>query len=787
MTARIIKTTIQFEGRAQERYTLVEEVPLPPWPPTTQTVGHPTPRVEGPDKVTGYARYTSDVRLPGMLWAKVLRSPYAHARITRIDTTRAMALPGVHAVLTYLDAPPIEWDPGIKLLDRELYFHGDEVAVVAADSEAIAIEALRRIEVVYEPLPFIVEAEAASAEATGPSGIVQRAAPQHRGDVERALRSAQAVVVSGTYRTQPAAHNPLEPHCTIASWEPPRAPVEHARLTVFESTQGIYAVRDQLAQWFGLSASRVNVITNHMGGGFGAKQEPGKHTLLAALLSRRTGRPVMLMLDRKEENLAGGYRAETVQRVQLAAEPTGRLLAIDAEIVCGVGAYRAEPMEVQGPYREFYACPNVRTQVTAVHTNAGPSAPFRAPGYAEGAFALESALDELARHLGMDPLELRRRNEARTDPVSGHPYSAKHLLECYELGAELIGWHRRHQLHQESGVRRGIGMATVVWGGGGGPPAYALVTINSDGSAEVRCGSQDIGTGTRTALALVAAEELGLPLGAITVRVGETAPGVYAPTSAGSGSLSSAGPAVRAAAADARKQLLEIAAALLDADPDELTIHGGVIRTRSRGSPAAPLSESSALGSTPEAGAKSSLTIPQIAERVGEFTIVGRGARGPNPQDLAVRTFGAQFAQVAVDTVTGQVRVERLVSVHDVGRIVNPLTAESLVIGGIVQGVGYALMERQVRDARTGRLLNPNLEMYRVPTALDVGEILVRFIERPDGAANTIGAKGLGEPPIVGVAAAIANAVAAATGVRIRDLPMAPQVVLGALASGAPQ
>lgn len=763
--ARIVKTTVEIEGRTEERYTLVEESALPAWPDELRTVGQRVPRLEGAEKVSGAAAYTSDVALPGQLTALVLRSPYPRARIRRIDVSRAQAAPGVHAVLTHENAPAIEWDPGIKLLDRELYFHGDEVAVVAAESEATAGDALRLIEVEYEPLPFIVDAETAAdqtVESAASSGqeAISREEPRVRGDIERAFGSA-AVTVQAVYRTSPAAHNALEPHGAIAWWQPAFARAEEARLTVYESTQGIFAVRKQLSTWLGLPANRINVVTAHMGGGFGAKQEAGKHTLLAALLSRQTGRPVRLMLDRTGENLATGYRAETVQHVRLAADPTGHLTAIDAAVTVGIGAYRADPMMVDGPYREYYACPNVRTQITSVRTNVGPSAAFRAPGYVEATFGLESALDELAARLRLDPLELRRQNYATMDPERGLPYSAKHLEECYRLGAELIGWEGRGQLPQEPTYRRGMGMATIVWGGGGAPPAYALVNVHADGSVDVVTGAQDIGTGTRTAFGVIAAEELGVPLGWVNVQLGASDPGLFAPTSAGSMTLSSVGPAVRAAAADASRQLLEIAGELLDAAPEELRIVDGWIMN-----PARPHQR---------------ITTREIADRVGDFVIVGRGARGPNPRGVMLRTFAAQFAQVGVDMVTGRVHVERIVSVHDVGRVVNPLTAESQVIGGVIQGIGYATMERQVRDQPTGRVLNPNLEEYRVPTVLDVPEIIVRFLDRPDPTANAIGAKGLGEPPIIGVAAAIANAVAAATGVRIRELPLAPNVVLPAL------
>ncbi|MPZ15227.1 MAG: molybdopterin-dependent oxidoreductase [Chloroflexi bacterium] len=761
---RVAKTKVEVEGRTEERYSIVEESRLPAWPETTNIVGRSVRRIEGPEKVAGRAQYASDIRLPGLLSARVLRSPHPHAQIRQIDASRAQHLPGVHTVVTWENVPHIEWDKGNVLLEREVSFHGDEVAIVVTESDEIAQDALRLIDVTYDPLPFVVDAVSAldrnaPAVRHGRSNWVDEPLITTRGDISTGF-AVGAVSIEATFRTQAAVHNCVEPHATVAWWQSGSAGSGDAQLVVYESTQGIFSARDDLARAMGLPLNRVHVITQHMGGGFGAKQSAGKQAFLAAVLSRAVGQPVRLVLDREGENLAGGYRGETVQDVRVSATADGRLTAIRASITTGVGAYHAGTMEVDGPYRTLYACPNVETTLQGAHTNIGPAAPFRAPGYVEGTFGIERAMDEIADQLGIDPLELRRRNDAPVDPDTGQRYSARHLDDCYRIGGEVIGWDQRHRLPEEPGIRRGIGMASVIWSGGGGPPAFALVKINPDGCVEVVTGAQDIGTGVRTALAQVAAEELGVPLEHVSVALGDTAAGFTAPGSVGSMTLSSVGPAVRVAAADARGQLLEIVAELLDVAPTELTIRNGDIVSTTSGR---------------------RVPVSGLAGQLGDFLIIGRGARGPNRSDVRVRSFGAQFAQVAVDLVTGRVLVERFVSVHDVGRIINPMTAESQVFGGVIQGIGYALMERQVRDGPTGRVLNPNLDEYKVPSALDIPEIIVRFIGQPDPAANDLGAKGLGEPPIIGVAAAVANAVAGATGVRIRELPMTPRVVLDAL------
>jgi xanthine dehydrogenase YagR molybdenum-binding subunit len=500
-------------------------------------VGKPQPRIEAWDKVSGRARYAGDMQLPGQLYARILRSPHPHARVVGVDTSRAEALSGVHAVLSRSNAPEISWYETSQLFPEEARFAGEEVAAVAAESDEVARDALRLIDVQYEPLPFALDLE------NGERGEPQ---VEERGDIAAGLRDAD-VVLEATYSTQTALHNCMEPHGCTAVWE-------GDELTLYESTQGVFDVRDEIAEKLGLPKERVRVVTQHMGGGFGSKQIAWKHSVIAALLARRAGRPVQLMLDRKAENLAVGNRNATRQHVRLAAKRDGTLTAIDVRVLVNQGAYTAggEASDVIGTYLTLYRCANVRAEQVQVITNTGPAVAFRAPGHAEATFALESAMDELARKLGLDPIELRLRNYTTVDQRKGKPYtSPESLRRCYE---QLRGFLRAKSASPAGTVKkRGIGVAAHDWmGGAGHPPAGVRVKLNADGSALLVLGAQDIGTGTRTALAQIAAEELGVPLDKVSVSLGDTRGTPRGPTSAGSATLASLAPAVIQAAAAAK-------------------------------------------------------------------------------------------------------------------------------------------------------------------------------------------------------------------------------------------
>jgi xanthine dehydrogenase YagR molybdenum-binding subunit len=727
-------------------------------------VGQCVPRIDALEKVTGKATYTVDVRRPGMLHADIVRAPVAHGRVLSLDLAPALAVSGVRAVLRREDVERVRYDSGL-LFDATIRFAGQPLAAVCADSPEAARRAVHAVVLKTEAEPHAVTARAAlapGAPRVRSKGNTSRNSPRvtSRGDVESGLRSAD-VVVRRVYTTQTALHTALEPHAAVAEWN-------GEQLTIWESTQGIFHTRSDIATTFGLRLSQVRVIKEHMGGGFGAKNGAHASTYIAAALAMKTGRPVRCVYDREGEQVDAGNRSATTQRVTIGATRDGRLTAIrlEADVAMGVGGWFAGPGKV---YHDMYACPNVHTTETFVYTHTGAMASFRAPGHVEGAFGLESAMDALARELAIDPLELRRRNYADHDQEKGRRYSSKRLDLCYEDGASRFGWTVRGEATAPGAAgaavlprfRRGRGCASISWPAGGGPPAYATVRVNPDGTIDVLTGSQDLGTGARTVLAQIAAETLGASMRDVRTVLGDTERLPYTSNSWGSQTTASVGPAVRMAAEDARARLFEAAAQFIDASPDDLEARHSVISVREK--------------------RDRSITFAQLGEQLGDVMIIGQGMRGPNPEKTALSAFGAHFAEVEVDLETGRVRVLRYVAAHDSGRIINPRLAQSQLEGGILQGIGFALFEERVLDERLGVPINPTMHDYKIPTMSDLPDIDAHFVDGADTIANHTGAKGVAEPPIIGVAAAIANAVADATGVEITDLPLTPWRVLEAL------
>ncbi len=735
--ARLIKTEKEVEGRYTEQWVVVDEDPLEQWPAGPRTsVGRPTPRQDGLQRARGEARYTSDLRLPGMLHAAVLRSPHARARMRRIDTSTAEQAPGVRAVLT-----------GVEPLTDEPSYQGAPVAAVAADTYDLARAALTLIEVEWELLEPLLDSD----EAVRRNELVSDPGQYERGDVERGLAEAD-VVVETEYRTQTVLHNSMETHQSICEW------TARDKLTVYISTQFVWGIRSDVAEHFELPEDNVRVVCEFMGGGFGSKNGPDDHTYIGAELARKTGRPVKCMLTRREENIAAGNRNATIQRLRVGARSDGTLTALDGEFVnsTGWGGWLAS---TGGPMRMLYGCENVRTVEYAAKLNTPPMKAFRAPGFVEGTFGLECLMDELATKLDLDPLELRRRNYTDLDAMDERPFSSKNLLECYRRAEPH--WARRDEVRASSDEtwKRGVGLASQVWYGGGGPPSYAWVRVGGDARAAVVTAMQDIGTGSATAMAQIAAEELGLPIDRVEVSLGDTARGPYATVSAGSSTIPSMGPAVRAAAADASRQLLEIAAQRYDREEGSLSLEDGRI-----------------VCSDGE-----SWPLEDVTGLLEDGQILGQGSRGPNPTGMRILTFGVQVAEVAVDVETGEVRVDKIAAIHDVGRVINPLGASSQVEGGIIQGIGHTLSEERLLDPATGTILTQTLDAYKLPTIADVPEIVTDLVDEPDAHLTNLGAKGLGEPPIIPTAAAIANAIRDATGADVRSLPINREEMLRAL------
>ncbi|MGO9314828.1 MAG: xanthine dehydrogenase family protein molybdopterin-binding subunit [Syntrophobacteraceae bacterium] len=738
-----------------------------PWEKTVY-VGKPLPRVDAYELVSGSAIYPSDVRLPNMLYGAILGCPHSNARVKRLDTGKAEKMPGVYAVISgstpeanlkwpYRQGrPPKEiWS---KIFDPNCRFEGDAVAAVAADTPHQASDALRAITVEYEVLPFVVD-ERAALQAGAPlvrdEGNLVQTEKYERGDVEKGFAEAEQVLEE-TYRTACEIHTPMELHGCVAHWE-------GDRLTLWESTQGVFAVQAELAAILGLPLAKIRVIGHYMGGGFGSKLQPGKYTAIAALLARRTGRPVKLFLSREQTCLTVGNRPPCNMRLKAGVKKDGTLTALDFSVLATGGAYPAGgTMLVDWQVRDLYNCPNVRIESTDVYVNAGPARAFRAPGHPQGSWALEQMMDALAEGLKMDPVDLRLKNIAAVSQARDGqpPYVTTGLKQCMEEGAGAFGWKdAREKAVKTPGrdyLRRGVGMASGLWfAGGANPPSTVIIRMFSDGSVNLNMGASDLGTGTKTVMAGVAAEELGVPPGSIQIENADTGTTQYTRPSGGSKTVPTEAPTVRAAAIHVKQQLLSIAAEELKVDASDLAFKDGMIGSRSDGS--------------------KSVKISDLAGLKKRGVIVGIGSRDPDPAGKVVNPFVAQFCEVEVNTKTGEVKILRFLGAHDSGRVMNRLTYDSQVFGGITMGIGLAATEGRVLDAATGKMLNRNWHDYKLPTALDVPADMVSLpIELISPEINTTGSKGLGEPVTIPTAAAVANAVYHATGVRVTTSPISP-------------
>ncbi|MHC1744562.1 MAG: xanthine dehydrogenase family protein molybdopterin-binding subunit [Syntrophobacteraceae bacterium] len=749
--------------------------PLKPWT-KTNVVGQRLPRVDGYERVSGTAVYPSDLTLPRMLYGAILRCPHPHARIKSVDLGSAKKMDGVHAVISgsvqetnpewvYSGASKIEFAG--KVFNTTCRFEGEPVAAVAAESPYIAQDALRAIRVEYEILPYLAD-ERKALDANAPKihekgNVVGEPQRYERGDVGKGFAEAD-FVHEMTFSTACELHTPMELHGCVAAWD-------GDRLTIWESTQGVYGVQAGVAKVLGLPLSKVRVIGSYMGGGFGSKLRASKYSAIAALLARASARPVKLFLSREETFLVTGNRPPSHMRLKAGVKKDGTLTALDFSCVGTGGAYPANGTSlVDWLIRDLYTCPNVRSEMTDVYINAGPARPMRAPGHPQGAWALEQMLDALAQSIGMDPVALRLMNiPAASQAREGTPlYTSTGLRQCLETGAKAFGWNEARQKlaaqDEKSHVRRGVGMAACLWFvGGGGPPSTIVVKLFSDGSVNLNMGASDLGTGTKTVMAMVVSEELGIKPELIQIESADTGTTQYATPSGGSKTIPTESPAVRAAAVEVKRQLLELAAVELQVAPASLSLNGGEITVREDPS--------------------KKLAIKDVQALKKRGVIVGVGLRGPNPENKVVNPFAAQFCEVEVNMGTGEVRILRFLGAHDSGRVMNRLTYDSQVIGGITMGIGLAMTEARVLDqTHTGKLVNRNWHDYKLPTSLDVPAAIVSEpIELEDTEANTAGAKGLGEPVTIPTAAAIANAVYHATGVRVTESPMTPVRLCGLL------
>jgi len=701
------------------------------WPADRTVLGSHVKRLDGPDKVTGRARYTFDITRPGMLYGRIVRSPHPHARVVSVDLAAAQRAPGVKAALVWKDPA----DPNNRVM-----FQGDEVAAVAADTEEHAIDAARLITVEYEVLPHLTVVEQAlsgTAPAVFTNGNVRPGQTQETGDLAAGFQAA-AHTLEETYSTHVITHACMESHGTVCEWQ-------GDKLTVWISTQGVNGARENFATSLKLPSADVRVICQYMGGGFGSKAlTVGGEGLICARLAKMAGAPVKLMLDRKEEHLATGNRPSATARVKAGVSADGVITAFDAESwgTGGAGAASGFPL----PY--VYQIANRRRTHKDVYINTGQQRPMRAPGHPQGSFITEVMVDELADKVNMDPIEFRIKN---LPPEAPNAMWRAYLRE----GAAEFGWDKRHPTGDKSPgpIKTGMGVAICTWGGGGRGPSQAHCEIASDGTVIMRLGSQDLGTGTRTLVATVTAESLGLPPSQVTPQIGDTLYGV-SPLSGGSTTAASISPAIRVAAVKALDALKEKVAPGLGVEPAALVAASGRIHVKD----------------DPSKG----VSWADACKQIGPQPIAVDGDWQPGLS--SVTTSGAQFAEVSVDVETGIVKLTRILAIQDCGLVVSRLTAESQVYGGVIGSLNFAMFEDRILDRNTGQMVNPNMEWYLLAGMSDVPRIDVRLKDQPER-----GVIGIGEPPTVPTAAAIALAVRNAIGVTVRSLPLTPAKILQTL------
>jgi xanthine dehydrogenase YagR molybdenum-binding subunit len=716
---------------------------------TDTWIGQSVPRVDGRAKVTGAAHYAAEFNQPNQAHAVIVNSTVGLGRVVSIDTEPVSHLPGVVAIITHLNAPRLPYrehrgfvDPAFGerlhvLQDERVHFFGEPVALVVAETLDEAEHAAASLRISYEMQTPVVRIEAAEATAIvpeagrTPGGRIQ--ADTTRGDADAALATAP-VRVDATYDMPRENHNPMEPHATIAAWD-------GDRLAVWSKSQYVINEAAELEAIFGLAAGNVRVISPFVGGGFGTSLRTWPHVTLAAIAARHVGRPVKLVLSRRQMFYATGHRPRTLQRVAVSAQSDGRLVALIHEGMAETSRHEQHAEALTSSATHLYTCPNVRTRYRLVPLDESTPNHMRGPGESSGVFALECAMDELAVQLGLDPLELRRRNEPTLDQSRNLPYSSRSLRECYALGAERFGWERRAPRPGSMTDGRwliGWGMAATTYPANRSA-ASARARLLADGTAEVEAAASDMGPGTYTSMTQVAADALGLSPADVRFQLGRS-DFPPAPAHGGSQTMASVGSAVHAACVAVR----EIADALE-------ARHGLASMHLSRREAYRDIVAGSG-GQPVEAEASS--------------------APGDERRQYSMHAFGAVFAEVAIDPDLRMVRVRRVVGAYAAGRIVNPRLARSQCIGGMTGGIGMALMEQTLLDPRDGRVVTASLADYLVPVNLDIGTLEAVFVDEDDPHVNPLGVKGLGEIALIGVAPAIANAVFHATGRRVRRLPI---------------
>lgn len=699
-----------------------------PEPEKRALIGKRISRVDGPLKVSGKAKYSYDINRPGMLYGKMLRCPHAHARIVSIDISAAEKMPGVKVVHIIQDA------------GKEIQWAGDDIVGVAAVDEPTAEDAIRAIKIQYEVLPHLV----IDTDPKAAGEMAKPAAATTIGDPDKAFAEAEAVS-EGFYGLPVITHCCLEAHGMITEWE------DEKNLLVHPSTQNVSGTASQMATPLEIPAGNIHVQQDHIGGGFGSKFGPDSWGIECARISKKAGgKPVKLFLERNAELMVAGARPSAYARVKIGAKKDGTIVAWQSDSwgSGGPGGGGSPPI----PY--IFNIPNQRKQHTAIANNIGSARAWRAPNHPQACLITMSALEDAAARLNMNPLDLFLKNIELTGP------RAQIYRDELKIAAELMEWEKHWHPRGDNTagpVKRGLGLSIHTWGGGG-HPSDCDITIQPDGSVELKMGTQDLGTGTRTAINIVAADTFGLPLNAVKVMIGDNRFPVSGP-SGGSTTIGGVSASSRRAALDALDQIFAKAAPALNAQPADLEAAGGTIRVKNEPS--------------------RSMTWAQACSKLGGMPITVRG-KNPGPGKLNDQGVGGcQIADVSVDVETGVVKINKIVAVQDCGLIIDLKTAESQVYGALIMGVAYSLYEEKIMDQQTGRMLNPNMEFYKLAGIGDIGQLVVHMMTGK--GYDERGTIGLGEPPVISPGAAISNAVANAIGVRVPTLPLTPDRVLAAL------
>ena len=736
-----------------------------------QVIGRAKKRVTGKLKTTGGAKYAAEFSVENLTHGVITTSTIAKGRITNIDTKEAKALAGVIAIITHQNAPELPFKeipqkeklcfdppgeyPQTLYTDR-IYFYGQPVAVTIAETLEQAEQAASLVKIEYDEEDSQVSIE--RAQKTGRAIVPDSEPDKTRGNPEEALANAE-VRIDASYKIPTEHHNPIEPHATIAIWS-------GDKLTLYDKTQWVNSVQQELSLVFGIDRENVRVISPFVGGAFGCAGRIWQQTIIAPIAAKVVDRPVKIVLSRKQMFTMTGHRPETNQRLAIGADKNGKLTSIIHEATAEVAQFETYTENVLNASRFLYACPNVQTKYRIVKLDISSPSFMRAPGEATGVYALESALDELSYELKIDPLELRQINYAEKNPESDLPWSEKALRKCYQKGAETFGWSKRQlepRSMSENGLLIGYGLATSTY------PMFrmrsvAKVHIRQDGTAIVQTAASDMGPGTYTTMTMIASESLGIPSDRIEFVLGDSSL-PFAAAHGGSMTVASVGSAVKAACEKIRSQALALAkqqsnSPLAITKDNDLQVSDGKLFASDH--PDLAVSYADIL-----TGANQESIEAEATSEPGE-----------EKEKYSMHSFGVTFVEVRVDEMLGDINVTRVVSAIDVGKIINPKTAKSQIIGGVVGGIGMALQEHTYLDNRYGNYVNADLGEYHIPVNADIPDIEAIFCGEPDYHSNPLGARGIGEISIVGTAAAVANAIYHATGKRIRDLPITPDKLI---------